>query len=42
MRLVIMDGGIGMRSQRSTFWLVFAVCAILGIAGGLVIVFWGD
>jgi succinate dehydrogenase / fumarate reductase cytochrome b subunit len=42
MRLVVMDSGIGMRSQRSTFWLVFAVCAILGIAGGIVIVFLGD
>jgi len=42
MRLVVMDSGIGMKSHRSTFWIVFAVCAILGIAGGLFIVFWGD
>jgi len=39
MRLVVMDGGVGMRWHRSTFWLVFAICAILGIAGGIVLVF---
>ncbi len=42
MRLVVMDSGIGMRTQRSTFWIVFAVCAVMGIAGGIVIVFLGD
>jgi succinate dehydrogenase / fumarate reductase cytochrome b subunit len=42
MRLVFMDSGLGMRSYRATFWLVFAVCAVLGIAGGIVIVFFGD
>jgi succinate dehydrogenase / fumarate reductase cytochrome b subunit len=42
MRLVVMDSGIGIRKQRASFWLVFAICAMLGIAGGIVIVFFGD
>jgi len=41
-RLVLMDSGLGMRSYKATFWLVFAACAVLGIAGGIAIVFFGD
>ncbi len=39
MRLVVMDSGYGMRLHRSTFWLVFAICAILGAVGGIALVF---
>jgi len=42
MRLVFMDSGVGMRKYRATFWIVFAVCAALGIAGGAVIVFFTE
>lgn len=38
MRLVAMDCGFGMRAHRATYWAVFGVCAVLGIAGGAVLV----
>lgn len=41
-RLVVMDSGLGMRSYRATFWIVFAACAVLGVAGGIAIVFFGN
>ena len=40
MRLVVMDAGIGIRAHRATYWAVFGVCAVLGIAGGIVLVFY--
>jgi len=40
-RVACMDSGFGMRNYRATFWLVFAGCAVLGIAGGMAILFLG-
>ncbi|MCX6357092.1 MAG: succinate dehydrogenase, cytochrome b556 subunit [Candidatus Aureabacteria bacterium] len=37
LRLVVMDAGLGIRKQRATFWVVFVVCAILVLVGGLVL-----
>lgn len=39
LRITFMDGRVGMKHYRFTFWVVFAICAVLGIAGGVVIVF---
>ena len=39
LRLVLMDFGLGMRLHRVTFWIVFGICALLGIGGGIAIVF---
>ncbi len=38
-RLVLMDAGFGMRAYKKTFWIVFCVCAVLGVVGGIIIVF---
>lgn len=38
-RIAALDAGIGMRNHRATFWIVFAVCAVLGITGGIYLVF---
>ena len=38
-RLVAMDCGLGMRAHRATYWIVFGVCAALGIAGCVILVF---
>lgn len=39
LRLAVMDAGVGMRAHRATYWAVFAVCAVLGISGGIILVF---
>jgi succinate dehydrogenase / fumarate reductase cytochrome b subunit len=38
-RLILIDCGIGMERYRLTFWIVFGICAVLGITGGVVLVF---
>ena len=38
-RLILMDFGLGMKKYRTTFWFVFCICAILGVAGGIALVF---
>ena len=39
LRIAAMDAGIGMRAHRATYRVVFAVCAVVGIAGGIALVF---
>ena len=38
-RVVAMDAGLGMRNYRLTFWIVFFICAVIGITGGIIVVF---
>lgn len=38
-RLVAMDFGAGMRLHRTTYWIVFVICAVAGICGGIALVF---
>jgi succinate dehydrogenase / fumarate reductase cytochrome b subunit len=38
-RLVAINSGWGLRNYRFTFWLVFGICGVLGVVGGVVLVF---